>query len=151
MGTCFGIVPYVDGPNTGTIAGIVGAGKETALNRTFCPCNHKHVRYSKSLTILLSLVSYFKHSLGGNVGAILFMNVFRNHGDTAAFDVMGTFSILASLLTPMIVIKGYRGILFGREGKLPPTSLLIGAAEVAPLARTSETEESSSVSAGEEP
>ena len=26
MGTCFGIVSYVDGPNTGTIAGIVGAG-----------------------------------------------------------------------------------------------------------------------------
>ena len=26
MGTAFGIVPYVDGPNTGSIAGIVGAG-----------------------------------------------------------------------------------------------------------------------------
>lgn len=26
MGTCFGIVPYVDGPNTGSVAGIVGAG-----------------------------------------------------------------------------------------------------------------------------
>ena len=35
MGTCFGIVPYVDGPNTGTIAGIVGAGKETALTQRF--------------------------------------------------------------------------------------------------------------------
>ena len=79
------------------------------------------------------------------------MNVFRNHGDTVAFDVMGTFSILASLLTPLIVIKGYRGILFGREGKLPPTSLLIGASEIAPLARISETEDSSSVSGGEEP
>lgn len=26
MGTCFGIVSYVDGPNTGTVAGIVGSG-----------------------------------------------------------------------------------------------------------------------------
>jgi len=26
MGTCYGIVPYVDHPNTGTITGIVGAG-----------------------------------------------------------------------------------------------------------------------------
>jgi NNP family nitrate/nitrite transporter-like MFS transporter len=26
MGTCFGIVPYLDGPNTGSVAGIVGAG-----------------------------------------------------------------------------------------------------------------------------
>ena len=32
MGTCFGIVPYVDGPNTGTIAGIVGAGKFTTTS-----------------------------------------------------------------------------------------------------------------------
>lgn len=26
MGTCYSIVPYVDGPNTGSVAGIVGAG-----------------------------------------------------------------------------------------------------------------------------
>lgn len=26
MGACYGIVPYVDGPNTGSVAGIVGAG-----------------------------------------------------------------------------------------------------------------------------
>jgi nitrate/nitrite transporter NarK len=46
MGTLFYIVPYVlDGPNTGTIAGIVGAG-----------CN-----------------------VGGNVGAVLFLNVFKSH------------------------------------------------------------------------
>ena len=50
MGTCFGIVPYVDGPNTGTIAGIVGAGKEHSFHSTFWPCQHKHVRHSNSLT-----------------------------------------------------------------------------------------------------
>ena len=26
MGTCYGVVPYVDSPNTGSVAGIVGAG-----------------------------------------------------------------------------------------------------------------------------
>ena len=77
MGTCFGIVPYVDGPNTGTIAGIVGAG--------------------------------------GNVGAVIFLNVFKTKGDTVAFTFMASFAFLTSLLTPLIVIKGYRGILWGTE------------------------------------
>ncbi|CAB9527690.1 affinity nitrate transporter 2 [Seminavis robusta] len=78
MGTCFGIVPYVDPANTGTIAGIVGAG--------------------------------------GNVGAIWLSSVFRNaSSDMAAFQVMGFFCIAMSLLTPLIVIRGYRGICFGTE------------------------------------
>ena len=94
MGTCFGIVPYVDGPNTGTVAGIVGAG--------------------------------------GNVGAIWFLNVFRNQGDMAAFNFMAIFTIIASVLTLVIVIKGYRGIMLGKENKLPPASLVIGAADIIP-------------------
>lgn len=77
MGTCFGIVPYVDGPNTGSIAGIVGAG--------------------------------------GNFGAILLGIFFRSHDYVTAFQFMGWFTIGLSFLTPLIVIKGYRGILFGKD------------------------------------
>ena len=80
----------------------------------------------------------------------MFLNVFRNQGDTVAFYVMGAFCIAASLLTPMIIIKGYKGILFGREGKLPPTSLLVGVAEIAQLSSPSETEDSSSGSSLQE-
>ena len=97
MGSCFGIVPYVDVPNTGTIAGIVGAG--------------------------------------GNAGAVFFLNVFRNRGDTIAFHVMGSYCIFtAIILTPLIVIKGYRGILFGKEGKTDANkSLLTTTQGMAPL------------------
>jgi NNP family nitrate/nitrite transporter-like MFS transporter len=87
MGTLFGILPYVDGPNTGTIAGIVGAG--------------------------------------GNVGAVFFLNIFRSRGDTVAFHVMATYCILAALLTPVIVIKGYQGIIFGKDSKQAPAALIV--------------------------
>jgi NNP family nitrate/nitrite transporter-like MFS transporter len=87
MGTCFGIVPYVDGPNTGTIAGIVGAG--------------------------------------GNVGAVIFLNVFKSQGDSVAFTFMATFCLAAAFLTPLIVIKGYRGILLGKERKEQPAMLTV--------------------------
>jgi nitrate/nitrite transporter NarK len=87
MGTCFGIVTYVDGPNTGTIAGIVGAG--------------------------------------GNVGAVIFLNVFKSQGDNVAFTFMSTFCLVAAFLTPLIVIEGYRGILFGKEQKEQPAMLTI--------------------------
>lgn len=92
MGTCFGIVPYIDGPNTGTIAGIVAAG--------------------------------------GNVGAVLFLFVFKDHGDTIAFHFMAIFGFLSSCLTPFIVVKGYRGILFGKDRKRSPstTQLMVPAA-----------------------
>jgi MFS transporter, NNP family, nitrate/nitrite transporter len=77
IGACYSIVPYVDGMNTGSVAGIVGAG--------------------------------------GNVGAIILCLQFRraDYGDAAAY--MGWFTIALALLTPFIVIKGYRGLLFGRE------------------------------------
>ena len=78
-GTCFGIVPFIDASNTGSIAGIVGAG--------------------------------------GNVGAIIFGNIFRLYDYRYAFDYMGFFALLMSLLTPFIVVKSYRGILFGKEEK----------------------------------
>ena len=77
MGTCFGIVPYVDGPNTGSVAGIVGAG--------------------------------------GNVGATFLAWIFMFADYNQAMEYMGYMTILTSLLTPFVVIKGYRGILSGKE------------------------------------
>ena len=75
MGTCFGIVPYVDSPNTGSVAGIVGAG--------------------------------------GNVGAAILGLFFIYMEYEDAMEYMGWFTIGMGLLTPFIVVKGYRGILFG--------------------------------------
>lgn len=79
MGTCYGVVPYVDSPNTGTVAGIVGAG--------------------------------------GNVGAAILGLFFIMYEYDKAMEYMGWFTIATGLLSPFIVIKGYRGILFGRDNK----------------------------------
>lgn len=91
MGTCFGLVPYVDGPNTGTIAGIVGAG--------------------------------------GNVGAVAFLFFVQSFGDIPAFRSMAACALIASLLTPFIVIKGYRGLLFGKERGSVLATLLVPAGD----------------------
>jgi nitrate/nitrite transporter NarK len=77
MGTCYGIVPYVDSPNTGSVAGIVGAG--------------------------------------GNVGAVILGLLFMNYEYGLAMEYMGWFTIGMGLLTPLIVIKGSKGILFGHD------------------------------------
>jgi NNP family nitrate/nitrite transporter-like MFS transporter len=76
MGTIFSIVPYVDSANTGSVAGIVGAG--------------------------------------GNVGAALLGLVFMYH-DYDAMEYMAHFTLAVSFLTPLIVIKGYKGIVFGTD------------------------------------
>ncbi|CAB9515572.1 affinity nitrate transporter 2 [Seminavis robusta] len=53
---------------------------------------------------------------GGNVGAIVLSNVFRNaFSDLEAFHVMAVFCIAMSLFTPLIHIRGYRGICLGTE------------------------------------
>lgn len=77
MGTCYGIVPFVDSANTGSVAGIVGAG--------------------------------------GNVGAVILGLFFIHYEYDAAMEYMGWFTIGTGLLTPLIVIRGYRGILFGHD------------------------------------
>jgi NNP family nitrate/nitrite transporter-like MFS transporter len=87
MGTCFGIVPYLDPRSTGTIVAIVAAG--------------------------------------GNVGAVLFSNVFRTQPDDYAFAFMGTVCCLSALLTPLIVVAGYKGIIFGREPKIEAQTLMV--------------------------
>jgi NNP family nitrate/nitrite transporter-like MFS transporter len=74
MGTTYGIVPYIDSPNTGSIAGIVGAG--------------------------------------GNAGAAVLALLFMHAPYALAMEYMGWFTILLSLLSPLIVIRGYRGIWF---------------------------------------
>ena len=78
MGTCFGIVRYVDGPNVGSVAGIVSAGGNA----------------------------------GGALLGLIFLHT-RNYG--LAMEVMGWLTVSSALLTPFIVIKGYRGIIFGEE------------------------------------
>jgi nitrate/nitrite transporter NarK len=77
MGTCFGVVPYVDSPNTSSVAGIVGAG--------------------------------------GNVGAAILGLFFIKYEYDKAMQYMGWFTIGMGLLTPLIVIKGYKGIIFGKD------------------------------------
>ena len=77
IGTCYSIVPYVDGTSTGSVAGIVGAG--------------------------------------GNVGAIILGLKFRSDNYADSAEYMGWFTILLALLTPLIIIKGYRGLIFGKE------------------------------------
>lgn len=79
MGTCYGVVPYVDSPNTGSIAGIVGAG--------------------------------------GNVGAAILGLFFIRYEYDKAMEYMGWFTIVMGLLSSLIVIKGYRGIIFGHDDK----------------------------------
>jgi MFS transporter, NNP family, nitrate/nitrite transporter len=88
MGTCYAIVPYIDGPNTGSVSGIVGAG--------------------------------------GSVGAVILGNVFRSNQIVQAAERMGMFTIALALLTPLIVIRGYRGLLFGKdeEPRMQPMTLL---------------------------
>jgi len=76
-GTTYGIVPYVDGPNTGSVAGIVGAG--------------------------------------GNVGAAILAVIFMKTEYEVAMEAMGYLTLFTALLTPFLVIPGYRGILFGKE------------------------------------
>lgn len=79
MGTCFGIVPYVDGPNVGSVAGIVASG--------------------------------------GNVGGALCSLLFMSFDYDWAMELMGWLTVISSFLTFFIVIKGYKGLVFGIDDK----------------------------------
>jgi NNP family nitrate/nitrite transporter-like MFS transporter len=62
MGTCFGIVSYVDGPNTGTVAGIVGAGGNVGavwLGRIFMnnPNYQDSMEYMGWFSVVLAFLS----------------------------------------------------------------------------------------------
>ena len=77
MGTCFGIVPYIDGPNIGSVAGIAAAG--------------------------------------GNVGGAICSLLFMFHDYDWATELMGWLTVGSSFLTFFIVVKGYKGLVFGKE------------------------------------
>jgi len=82
-GTCYGIVPFVDSANTGSVAGVVGGG--------------------------------------GNVGAVVLGLIFTYNDYKVAFEYMAYFTIGAALLTPLIVIKGYKGMFLGRDDHDDPS------------------------------
>ncbi|KAL3915052.1 MAG: hypothetical protein SGILL_005825, partial [Bacillariaceae sp.] len=82
-GTCFGIVPFVDSANTGSVAGIVGGG--------------------------------------GNFGAVVLGLVFMYNGYRTSFEIMAYCTIASALLTPLIVIKGYKCMLFGQDDHDDPS------------------------------
>jgi NNP family nitrate/nitrite transporter-like MFS transporter len=81
-GTCYGIVPFVDSANTGSVAGIVGGG--------------------------------------GNVGAVLLGLVFTYNDYRDSLQYMAYFTIGSAFLTPFIVIKGYKGLIFGKDNHDDP-------------------------------
>jgi NNP family nitrate/nitrite transporter-like MFS transporter len=83
-GSTYGIVPYVDPPSTGSIAGIVGAG--------------------------------------GNTGAVLFGLGFRNLNYKDAFVLMGCVILGSAGLSAFVFIKGYSGLLCGKEDPTPAKS-----------------------------
>lgn len=77
-GATYGIVPYVDPKNGGSVSGIVGAG--------------------------------------GNVGAVIFGLIFRQTAeDTSAFRIMGVTVMVCSIMPLFIVIKGYKGLIWGEQ------------------------------------
>jgi NNP family nitrate/nitrite transporter-like MFS transporter len=79
IGTCYSIVPYVDGRNLlGQSLGVVGAG--------------------------------------GNVGAIILARKFQRDDYNDSAEYMGWFTIVLAFLTPLIVIKGYRGLIIWEGG-----------------------------------
>ncbi|KAG7358794.1 high affinity nitrate/nitrite transporter transmembrane protein [Nitzschia inconspicua] len=82
-GTCYGIVPFIDSANTGSVAGIVGGG--------------------------------------GNVGAVVLGLVFMCSEYQRAFVIMSCCTIASALLTPFIVVKGYKGMLFGKDDHDDPS------------------------------
>jgi NNP family nitrate/nitrite transporter-like MFS transporter len=100
IGTCFAIVPYVDGPNTGSVAGIVGAGGM-----------HRMEGWLVCIWFQKRLTCWFV----GNVGAIILGLKFRNSDYESSAEYMGWFTIALALLTPLVVVRGYRGLVFGRD------------------------------------
>lgn len=81
-GTSYGIVPYIDPLNMGSVCGIVGAG--------------------------------------GNVGAVAFGLGFRQLHYSNAFKIMGASILFSSLLSFFIHIKGYSGMIVGKELSVDP-------------------------------
>lgn len=52
---------------------------------------------------------------GGNLGGVILSSVFRHYTDAQAFVFMSLFCVCASALTPMIVVAGYEGMVWGEQ------------------------------------
>mmetsp|Transcript_31590 Transcript_31590/g.76569 ORF Transcript_31590/g.76569 Transcript_31590/m.76569 type:complete len:1004 (-) Transcript_31590:607-3618(-) len=52
---------------------------------------------------------------GGNAGAIILGFLFMYHDYPQAMEYMAYFSIATAFLTPLIVIRGYKGMIFGKN------------------------------------
>lgn len=103
----------------------------TEMRRTPCLIHltnpHRLLLHSSSFCLPIGIVPYVDSANtgsiagivggGGNVGAAILGLVFMSHDYEDAMEYMGYFTIGLSLLTPLIVIKGYRGIVFGKEDK----------------------------------
>ena len=100
MGTCFGIVPYIDGPNIGSVAGIVGEYPlKVNLHNWSLPSSH------------------IWSAAGGNVGGAFCSLLFMSFEYDWAMELMGWLTVISSLLTFFILVKGYQGLVFGKEDK----------------------------------
>lgn len=52
---------------------------------------------------------------GGNVGAAILGYIFMAFDYDVAMEVMGWLTFASAFITPLIVVKGYKGLLFGSE------------------------------------
>lgn len=69
---------------------------------------------------------------GGNVGGVLLSNNFRRlESEAESFTIMAYSCFFAALITPLLVVYGYRGILWGEEASSSPATLLTPAARIA--------------------
>ena len=52
---------------------------------------------------------------GGNLGGVILSSTFRHYTDVQAFVFMSLFCLSASVLTPLIVVSGYEGMVWGEQ------------------------------------
>jgi MFS transporter, NNP family, nitrate/nitrite transporter len=52
---------------------------------------------------------------GGNLGGVILSGAFRHCTDAQAFAFMSLFCVAGSALTPMIVVSGYEGMVWGEQ------------------------------------
>ena len=95
-----GIVPYVNPPVTGSIAGIVGAGGNTGK--------------SPSLSQKLPKFQLTRRSLSG---AVCFGFGFRQLSYYSAFMLMGSCIIASGALSLFVCIKGHAGLISGQDSE----------------------------------
>lgn len=63
------------------------------------------------------ILNAFRSAAGGNVGGAVCSLLFMSFEYDAAMEIMGWLTVASSSLTFLIVVKGYKGLVFGREDK----------------------------------